>query len=426
MDGSDARATAGEDAEDGALKAQTLVVKIASRCNLNCSYCYVYNRGDDTWKSQPAVMPAAVVSALMRRIKSHSLRHGLPCFGLVLHGGEPLLSGKEFFRSFVAEAQRVLSPEVEPYIYVQTNGTLLDADWCRLLLDLGVRVGVSLDGTAAINDRFRVDHAGRGSYAAVLAGIEAFRAVAGRTPGLLSVIDPQSDPIECYQHFRSLGAHSVDFLFPEATYERPPAGLRRGQTPIADWLIPLFDRWFHDSPQPMNIRLFRQIVSVLCGQVGNSEMAGRERSEILVVDCDGSIEPIDALKVCGNGFTKVGANVLSDELDDALSIPLAQQYHLAKETLCATCQSCRIRDVCGGGQFAHRYSRAGGFDNPSVYCHDLMKLIAHIHSRVAAALPPRLHDWLSLGGADHKQLLASAAATAPGRVSLPVLANLAR
>jgi uncharacterized protein len=395
------------------MKVQTLVVKVASRCNLNCSYCYVYNQGDYTWQSQPHVMPSAVVSALITRVRAHCLRHGLKHFGLVLHGGEPLLCGEAFFRSFVQEARGQLLPEIQPHFFVQTNGTLLTAQWCRLLLELQIAVGVSLDGTPAANDRHRVDHAGRGSYRAARAGIEVFRSVAGRPPGLLSVIDPRTDPIACYEHFRDLQARSVDFLFPEATHERPPV-------PLGDWLIQVFDRWFHESPQTMTIRIFREIMTVLCGGQAVTELAGTQRSELLVVDCDGSIEPIDALKVCGHGFTKVGASVLSDELDDALATTLARQYQLAGSSLCGTCRACQLAPVCGGGQFAHRYSHARAFDNPSVYCHDLMKLITHIQSALCGALPSSLRERLGLGRVSYREVRKSLSGARP-RLSLPVL-----
>jgi uncharacterized protein len=342
--------------------------------------------------------------------------------GLVLHGGEPLLCGEGFFRAFVAEARRILLPDIQPHLFVQTNGTLLTPDWCRLLLDLGISVGVSLDGTPEANDRHRVDHAGRGSYAAARAGIEAFRSVAGRPPGLLSVIDPESDPVACYEHFKSLQAGSVDFLFPEATHERPLTIAGGSRTPVGDWLIQMFDRWFDESPQTMRIRLFREIVSVVCGGAARTELIGTARNEIAVIDCDGSIEPIDALKVCGNGFTKLGASVLTHELDDAFATGLARQYQLAGERPCSTCQQCPIGSVCGGGQFAHRFSRERGFDNPSVYCRDLMKLISHIQTRVSEALPAPVRERLGVRALDYQQLHATLPQRMPGRVFLPVTA----
>src|SRR5580693_6073961 len=79
---------------DGAIPFSTFVVKVASRCNLNCSYCYMYNLADQTYRGQPAVMSGAVTAAMARRIASHASRHGVPSVHVILHGGEPLLLGR--------------------------------------------------------------------------------------------------------------------------------------------------------------------------------------------------------------------------------------------------------------------------------------------------------------------------------------------
>src|ERR1700744_954695 len=83
-----------------------LVVKVASRCNLNCSYCYVYNAGDTTYLRQPAVMSQETALAVIERAASHYIHHQLESFVFVFHGGEPLLAGKQFIRFFVEEARR--------------------------------------------------------------------------------------------------------------------------------------------------------------------------------------------------------------------------------------------------------------------------------------------------------------------------------
>src|SRR2546427_2069843 len=95
---------------------------------LNCTYCYMYNLGDSSYLGQPKVMSDAVVTASMEKIRRHCLRHGVTEVGLVLHGGEPMLAGRDFFRRFVAEAQRVLRPELTPHFMMQTNGTLSNCD----------------------------------------------------------------------------------------------------------------------------------------------------------------------------------------------------------------------------------------------------------------------------------------------------------
>lgn len=364
------------------LFCKTLVLKIASRCNLNCSYCYVYNLGDTTYKDQPKTMSDTVVEAVVHRVRNHCRRHNIERFTFVFHGGEPLLAGQPFFANFVDVARLMLEPAVAVEFSIQTNGTLLTESWCKLLGRLDIGIGISLDGPKAINDLQRVDHRGAGSYDRILAGFNIAKTFStGGTPGLLTVINPQSDPREIYQHLKDIGATSVDFLLPEATHDRLPFGKADLNSSIyADWLIAIFDIWFYEPTKAMSIRLFEFILIHILGGDPGLDSFGTGRNEVLVIESDGSIEPIGSLKVCGHGFTKLGANVATHELDDALSTPLAALYQLSGKEPCDTCKRCPIVQVCGGGYLPHRYRRQNAFDNPSIYCPDLAKLITHVHS----------------------------------------------
>src|SRR5689334_406356 len=104
-------------------------MKIVSRCNLNCSYCYMYNLGDKTYRGMPKRMSQETVTALAQRVKEHALRHKIPKVAFILHGGEPLLAGREFISHFASEVRRTLEPIVQVRLSMQTNGTLLDAKW---------------------------------------------------------------------------------------------------------------------------------------------------------------------------------------------------------------------------------------------------------------------------------------------------------
>src|SRR5689334_23669131 len=72
------------------------IMKIHSRCNLACSYCYVYEMADQAWRQLPGRMSRAVAAQAVRRIGEHARQHGLPSIDVILHGGEPLLAGPEW------------------------------------------------------------------------------------------------------------------------------------------------------------------------------------------------------------------------------------------------------------------------------------------------------------------------------------------
>ena len=88
-----------------------LVVKVASRCNLNCSYCYMYNMGDESFKLQPKFMSEEVVTAFIQKVKNHLLKYDSHHFRFIYHGGEPLLVPPSWYEFFHQEVERILTPE---------------------------------------------------------------------------------------------------------------------------------------------------------------------------------------------------------------------------------------------------------------------------------------------------------------------------
>jgi uncharacterized protein len=133
-------------AEKQTIPFNTFVVKVASRCNLNCSYCYMYNLADHTYRHQPAVMTDEVTLAMAKRIADHARRHEVTSVHIILHGGEPLLIGKKRLRSWVKQIREELNGSTRVAFSIQSNGVLIDNDWIGLLAELHVRIGISVDG----------------------------------------------------------------------------------------------------------------------------------------------------------------------------------------------------------------------------------------------------------------------------------------
>lgn len=383
------------------LPVSSFVVKIASRCNLNCKYCYVYNLTDKTYLQQPKVMSNEIIQATMEKARRHGLKHKLSSMDFILHGGEPLLAGPEFFRYFVETAKQVLLPEIRPAFTVQTNATLLTTEWLDLLNELEISFGISLDGTPEVNDANRVDHQGNGSYTRVAASLDLINsdeAYSKNMNGILTVINVTSDPLEQYNHFKSLGIRTIDLRLPDATHDIPPPGYDRDRTttPYADWLIPIFDQWFADANTGFTIRLFSNIIGLIFGSEISTVDIGARSANFAVIETNGSIEPTGALKACYEGITKVGLNVLTNEIDEFYDIPVVALFATAVDALPEACKICPIVSVCGGGKPPHRYSSENGFNNPSVYCKDLMKLIAHVQEKTIAVLPATMRSDMGL------------------------------
>src|SRR5580658_9757873 len=150
----------------------TVLLKVASRCNLNCTYCYVYNMGDDGWRSQPKRMSEAVQAAVVKQLGDLVRLQGRP-FSVVLHGGEPLLLGAPRLERLLSRLRAALPGECG--LHLQTNGVLLDDTILDICAHHSVGISVSLDGPEDVNDRFRVDLRGRGSQARVMTAIARVR-----------------------------------------------------------------------------------------------------------------------------------------------------------------------------------------------------------------------------------------------------------
>jgi uncharacterized protein len=368
------------------------IIKIHSRCDLACDYCYMYEMADQSWRDRPRRMSDEVARMTAMRIGEHAQAHRLTQVTLVLHGGEPLLAGRELISCLVTATRAEAGADVTVNATVQTNAVGLDESYLRLFDEHGVEIGVSLDGAVADHDRHRRFPSGRGSHAAVMAGLARLTDGQYRHlfSGLLCTIDLRSDPIETYESLAEFKPPKIDFLLPHGTWESPPPGRvpAAPETPYADWLISVFDHWYR-APRT-RIRLFEEIMHVLLGGDSPSDMVGLAPSTLVVIETDGAIEQADSLKAAYPGAPETGLHVSRDRLDAALLLPGVVARQLGVRALAATCRACRIRQVCGGGLYAHRYRRGTGFANPSVYCPDLIALISHVRDTMQTDLSARL------------------------------------
>ncbi|GAA3451929.1 FxsB family radical SAM/SPASM domain protein [Dactylosporangium matsuzakiense] len=357
-----------------------LIVKIHSRCNLSCDYCYMYESIDQSWRTRPTTMSPATITAVAARIREHARVHDLRDLQVVLHGGEPLLAGHAGLEAALAEI-RAAFPAAR--FAMQTNGILIDERFLELFHNYGVRVGVSVDGDRAATDRHRRYANGRGSYDRIAAGIELLMRPENAPVygGLLCTIDVRNDPGAVFDGLLAFRPPRVDLLLPHGNWTTPPPDHERPGA-YGEWLIAVFERWYGRRPEPTRIRIFESIIARLFGLPSGTESIGGDEPGIVTIETDGTYEQSDALKTTAEGGPATGLDVTAHSLDDVLEhLAVAAPYLLS-----AQCRACPVVAVCGGGLRAHRFSATNGFDNPSVYCTDLFALISHIGRRVRADL----------------------------------------
>ncbi|MEU0570729.1 FxsB family cyclophane-forming radical SAM/SPASM peptide maturase [Nonomuraea sp. NPDC005983] len=365
------------------------VLKVHSRCNLSCDYCYVYEMADDSWKGNPATMSKATVDQAATRFGEHMRAHSddIPVAKVVLHGGEPLMAGPKLITYLTERFHAETPPGIELDIRMTTNAVLLTPDNLRLMRECGIHAYVSLDGGREAHNRHRKYANGRGSYDATISGLNALSAPEYRDlfSGLLCTIDVTNDPIDVYDMLVSHEPPMLDFLLPNGNWNEPPPAWDgdSNTTPYADWLIPIFDRWYNAPVRQTSIRLFDEIINLVLGGQSRAETVGLAPFQSLTIDTNGSIDFCHQLKSAFNGAAITGHNVSRDSLDALLLQPGVVARQMGVHALCDTCKACPIRNICGGGLYAHRYKVGTGYLNPSVYCADLSRLIGHIVERVA-------------------------------------------
>ena len=363
----------------------TFVVKIFELCNINCTYCYMYNLKDVSYLKRPKSMSPEIRDAMIARIREHARQHKLEHIAIQIHGGEPLLAGKAYIEDWVTAVRNGLSSYVQVRLSMQTNGILLDAEWADLLGRLGIGVGISIDGPKPHNDKYRVDHSGAGTYDRAIAGL---RHLAQKRDGrldatVLSVANPDISPTALWEFWIETGATNFDFLLPHHTHDDPPPFDRLA---LAGWMIELFDLWWrHDNPV-LEIRYFRNIINLILGAQFSMDYLGGKPTGLAVIESDGAITGYDTLRACAEGLIELGMTVFNQSLDDVRTHPIFRLCNHSGAFLSEKCAGCRVHNVCGGGFITHRYSRASGFNNPSVHCDSLFAIISHIEQRITEEL----------------------------------------
>lgn len=366
-----------------ATSIRQVVLKIHSRCDLACDHCYVYEHADQSWRSRPPLISEDTLRQVAHRLAEYAAEAQLASVTVVLHGGEPLLAGPIRLRDICAELTRTLTPVTDPDLHIHTNGVRLNREHLEVFREFDVKVGISLDGDRAANDRHRRDRRGRSSYERVLRGLDFLCLPEYRHlyQGLLCTVDVANDPVVVHDALTCLAPPRIDYLLPHATWERPPPERSRVATPYADWLLRVFDRW-EEQGRPMPVRVFASVLSTLRGGPSMTEAMGLAPADLAVIETDGTFEQTDSLKTAFDGAPATGYDIFRHGFAEFARHPGVRARQSGIAGVSETCRRCPVVESCGGGLYAHRYSSERGFDNPSVYCEDLRAFVEGVAERI--------------------------------------------
>lgn len=265
----------------------------------------------------------------------------------VFQGGEPLLAGLEFYRQFVNAVGKHNRTGARVSYSLQTNGALIDENFCRFFRKHNVLIGLSLDGPKELNDKNRLDQNGKSTFSAVMKGASLLRE-AGVEFNILTVLTDHNAryPEKLYRFFRANGFDYLQFIPCIGEGEAQRLSPER----LGSFLKRTFDLWYEDAAagNPVYIRQFENYVTMLCGLPAEDCSMNGRCGVYYVAEADGSLYPCD--------FYCTDPHRLGSVFDpDPFSI---SQKH--KEFLCRShvipenCQTCRWYALCRGGCYRDR------------------------------------------------------------------------
>jgi uncharacterized protein len=318
---------------------------------------------------------------------------------ITFHGGEPCLLGVATFDRWCTELRTALRGVAEVRLCIQTNATLLDRQWHRVLARHDVVVGVSIDGPEAVHDRNRVDKLGRGTYKRVERRVTAMLA-GGVRASVLCVIPLGADGLSVHEQLESFGFESISYILPHVSHDGFRAIRDRyGETPCADFLLPVLDYWCDAGRGDPEIVLFWQMFRVVLGGRSLFDLFGNRTLPFVFVETDGAMGGLDTLRVDEHGLAETGLDVSrNDFMDIRDASDLHRRVMFDGVPLPTGCAGCRESTTCAGGHLADRYSTARGFDNRSVWCADLLVLFARVREILQVSPQETLLRQKAMGG----------------------------
>lgn len=335
-------------------------------CNLDCTYCYYLHKEelypDSKWKMGDDCLESYI------RQYIDAQPANTPEVTFAWQGGEPTLLGIDFFERCVQIQQQCARPGMKIANTLQTNGVLLDDDWCRFFLKNGFLIGLSIDGPAALHDAYRVDHQGSGSHAKVIAALRKLKKFGVEFNALVVVNRINgNEGTRIYRYMRDAGCRYLQFIpaveqSGVGRHAEREAPTSRRPTPydnVADavssrsvlpeqfgqFLIDVFDEWIQQDVGRVFVQIFDMALSAWVGvepslcvfrQTCGRALAMEHNGD--VYSCDHFVDPAHLL---GN------LNVVP--LEELVNSGQQQAFGDAKQTtLPRYCLDCEVRHVCNG------------------------------------------------------------------------------
>jgi uncharacterized protein len=346
-----------------------LVLQPTPFCNINCSYCYLPDR------LSRKRMPMDVLEKTMERVFASGLVQRE--LTMVWHAGEPFVVGTRFYKHALAVVARYNHQGVPIVHSFQTNGTLIDEEWCAFIKAHDLRIGVSVDGPEFLHDRCRRTYSGKGTFQRVMRGIGLLQK--HEIPfHVISVLTRDSllCPDELYDFYCENGIISVGFNVEEIEGPNQTSSLT-GQDTYT--LYTAFLQRFFDltaaGAVPLQVREFDTYLGLLQARAHAGPLRTQEATPlaILSVDCEGNFTTFSP-ELLGLKSDRYGDFVIGRiQTDSIIGAMETEKFRAISRDIQAgvrRCQeTCSYFKFCGGGAPVNKYFENGTFDSTeTLFC----------------------------------------------------------
>lgn len=344
---------------------------IGPKCNLDCRYCFYLEKdrmfeGETSWRMSG--------ERLEQYVRSYIASQPDGPVTFAWQGGEPTLCGLNFFRR-AAELQKRHGGGRVIENALQTNGTLLNDEWCRFFKDEGFLIGISIDGPRKLHDAYRIDRKGAGSFDDVMRGMELLKRhdVAFNT---LTCVHRGNmrHPLDVYRFLRGAGSRHQQFIpiverradavarDRGLTNAPPPELDREESSAVTSWsvepkaygefMLAIFERWVRQDVGKVYVQMFDTMLGKWLGFPGGLCVFDETCGEALAMEHDGSVYSCDHYVYPENRLGRIGERTLREMVDD----PKQRKFGADKrDQLPGQCRRCEFRFACNGGCPKHRF-----------------------------------------------------------------------
>jgi uncharacterized protein len=325
---------------------QIFIKPVGAACNLGCTYCYYLDKKDLYQGTGVQLMSDDILEKYIRQHIEASSENPIM---FSWHGGEPLLAGIDFYRKAVALQKKYL-PEGRTAINgIQTNGTLLDDEWCRFLKSENFIAGISIDGPVEFHNKHRLTKAGEPTLTQVLKGYVLLQKH-GITTEILCVVSSynSAQPIVVYDFFKKLGARYLTFLPLVERDTRSASGVTDSSVKPEDFgsfLSAIFDEWVGNDIGNIKVQIFEEALRSAFNQDHTLCIFKANCGGVPVIEHNGDFYSCDHYV----GSDHLTGNIQDASLAELLDNPRQKEFGMSKSlTLPRYCLECDVLEMCHG------------------------------------------------------------------------------